>query len=218
MRGTASRLGARGTPLEQLDAAQWDATLPSRPRRRSTALRKADISVDDRLWRLGSRGQCAATQRGRQFLADVIEDPPGSRSRGWKLRLLDSPDGDESFMRGYEAMLDVASRVPRPTRACPQRSAQPQRSRRRRAAHVGVRLGLFDLRRLPLRAGDDRVLVAVVPSDRAERHRIAGRRPLQRHGARGAQLRRPPALLPLHIGLVHIAYNAFLGDFGDTAT
>ena len=103
---------ARGTPLEQLDASEWAITMPS-VLATLDALRKADITATTGYGSWDHEGN-APHATWADFLADVIEDPLDSRTRGWKRRLIDSPGGDEMFMRGYERMLELASAFPGP--------------------------------------------------------------------------------------------------------
>ena len=102
--------GAPGTPLEQLDVGEWPTTVPSIIALLD-ALRMADVSATTGYGPWDHEGT-APHATWHDYLADVIEDRPGARTSGWKRRLVDSPDGDDAFMRGYDAMLDLAMRFP----------------------------------------------------------------------------------------------------------
>ncbi|HEY0520407.1 MAG TPA: aminoglycoside phosphotransferase family protein [Ilumatobacteraceae bacterium] len=95
-----------GTPLELLDESEWATTVPS-VLATLDALRRADIT--------GTKGYGSWDHQGdaphstwSDFLLTVIDDPGGTRTSGWKTRLVDAPNGDEVFMRAYENIVDLA--------------------------------------------------------------------------------------------------------------
>ena len=101
---------AHGTPLEQLDADAWAATMPSLLATMD-ALRDVDISATTGYggW---DRSGSAPDPSWRSFLAAVADDPAGRRTHGWRQRLLDTPGGDRSFRHAHARMLDLADAFP----------------------------------------------------------------------------------------------------------
>ena len=63
------------------------------------ALRRADITATTGYGPWNHAGN-APHGTWADFLADVTEDQPGSRTHGWKQLLSDSPHGDQSFSDG----------------------------------------------------------------------------------------------------------------------
>ena len=128
--------------------------------------------------------------RGRSSSADVIHDRPDSRTHGWKRRLVDAPDGDETFMRGYECMLDLAARVPWPARSL----IHNDLLNRNTLAADGQVTSVFDWGCSMY--GDFVYELATIvfwspwhPNPSSKRHAVEGAGPLRRHGSRGAELR-----------------------------
>ncbi|HEY4608880.1 MAG TPA: aminoglycoside phosphotransferase family protein, partial [Ilumatobacteraceae bacterium] len=97
---------SRGTPLELLDPIEWQATVPS-VLALLDALRRTDISATTGFGAWNSEGT-APHATWADYLASVIDDPPGDRTHGWKRRLLDSSTGDASFCRAFEVMAELA--------------------------------------------------------------------------------------------------------------
>lgn len=201
---------ARGTPLEQLDATEWDATMPA-VLATLDALRNADITATTGYGDWDSEGT-GRHSTWEEFLADVIQDRPDSRTRGWKLRLLDSPAGDESFMRGYESMLDLAGAFPGP------RSLIHNDLLNRNALAEGGRMtSVFDWGCSIY--GDFVYELATIvfwsPWYEPIEHSNMAARARDHYGDMGLDVPNFDERLrccALHIGLVHLAYNAFLGD------
>ena len=201
---------AHGTPLEQLDVTGWTDTLPS-VLALLDSLRKADLT--------GTTGYGAWDREGNaphatweEYLADVIHDRPGSRTVGWKRRLVDSPLGDESFMRGYERMLDLAAAFPGP------RSLVHNDLLNRNALAAGGRVtAVFDWGCSIY--GDFVYELATIvfwspwyaPIEQSD----VMSRAIDHYGDMGLEVANFDERFrccALHIGLVHLAYNAFLGD------
>jgi hygromycin-B 4-O-kinase len=201
---------ARGTPLEQFDAAEWDATLPS-VLATLDDLRTADISATTGYgdWDREGTGR-HVTWEG--YLEDVLEDRQDSRTRGWKLRLVDSPGGDEAFMRGYDCMLDLAGAFPG------RRSLIHNDLLNRNAFASGGRISsVFDWGCSLY--GDFLYELATIvfwsPWYPAIEQSDMRARALDHYGDMGLDVPNFDARLRcclLHIGLVHVGYNAFLGD------
>ena len=102
----------RGTPLEQLDESEWVDVAPS-VLTTLDALRRADISATTGYGPWNHAGN-APHGTWADFLAAVSHDQPDSRTHGWKQLLMDSPQGDRSFNDGYAQMLELAQAFPGP--------------------------------------------------------------------------------------------------------
>jgi hygromycin-B 4-O-kinase len=100
-----------GRPLEQLDADEWATTMPS-VLAIMDALRGADISATTGYGAWNPVGN-APHSTWADYLGAVDQDPEGSRTHGWKQRLADSPYRD-GFARAKERMLDLAGAFPGP--------------------------------------------------------------------------------------------------------
>ncbi|MEY2400937.1 MAG: hygromycin-B 4-O-kinase [Ilumatobacteraceae bacterium] len=201
---------ARGTPLEQLDASEWVVTIPS-VLAMLDALRKADITATTGYGGWDPEGK-GSHDTWHAFLADVIQDPPESRTRGWKQRLFDSPNGDETFMLAYESMLDLADAFPGP------RSLIHNDLLNRNALAAGGRItSVFDWGCSMY--GDFLYELATIvfwsPWHEAIGQTDMLRTALDHYQDMGLVVPSFEERLrccALHIGAVHIAYNAFLGD------
>ena len=201
---------ARGTPWEQLNASEWSATLPS-VLGTLDALRSADIADTTGFgeWDCEGTAQFATWPA---FLAAVVDDPPGRRTHGWRRRLVDSPIGEVSFARAYSQMMDLAGAFQGPPTLVHNdllnRNALVARWPSHRSPRLGMSLYgdfLYELATFvfwspwhPAIHDSDMLAMAV-------RH----------YGEIGLDVADLDARLrccALHIGLVHLAYNAFLGD------
>ncbi len=202
---------ASGTPLEKLDAAEWTSTVPS-VLAALDALRTADITGTTGLGAWDSEGN-AAHSTWEAFLGDVINDRPDARTSGWKRRLVDAPGGDEAFMRGYDTMLDLAPAFPG------RRSLVHNDVLNRNALAAGGRVtSVFDWGCSIY--GDFVYELATIvfwsPWYPQIEQSDMFSRALDHYADMGldvANFDERFRCCALHIGLVHIAYNAFLGDF-----
>jgi hygromycin-B 4-O-kinase len=202
---------AHGTPLEQLEVTEWATTVPS-VLATLDALRNADISATTGYGDWDPEGN-APHATWADFLAAVMQDSPGSRTHGWKRRLVDLPQGDETFIRGYEAMLDLASAFPG------KRSLVHNDLLNRNAYAAGGQVtSLFDWGCSIY--GDFVYELATFvfwsPWHAAIERSDMLSAALDHYGDMGLEVANFDARLrcsALHIGLVHLAYNAFLGDF-----
>jgi hygromycin-B 4-O-kinase len=201
---------ASGTPLEELESKEWDHTLPS-VLATLDALRTADISATSGY---GAWGPAANAPYGSwsDFLAAIADDQPGSRTHGWKQRLADSPQGVATFDRAHAQMLELAHSFPGP------RSLVHNDLLNRNAlATAGQITSVFDwgcsiygdfvyelatfVFWSPWHAAIDRTDMATMALDH--------------YGDMGLEVPNFEDRLrcgALHIGLQHLAYNAFLGD------
>lgn len=200
---------ARGTPLEQLDAAGWQATAPS-VLSTLDALRSSDISATTGYGEWNLVGN-APHSTWADFLAAVDQDPPGSRTHGWKQRLADSPQGN-GFASAYAQMLDLAGAYPGV------RSLVHNDLLNRNAFVAGGQVTsvfdwgcsiygdfVYELATFvfwsPWYPAIERIDIAAAAQDH--------------YADMGLEVPNFEARLrccALHIGLVHLGYNAFLGD------
>jgi hygromycin-B 4-O-kinase len=190
---------------------EWATTLPS-VLATLDALRNADISATTGYGDWGEDGN-APHATWADFLAAVMQDSPGSRTHGWKRRLVDSPQGDDSFVRGYEAMLDLAASFPG------KRSLVHNDLLNRNAFAAGGQVTslvdwgcsiygdfVYELATFVFWSPWHAVIEQSDMLSAAVDH----------YGDMGLEVANFDARLrccALHIGLVHLAYNAFLGDF-----
>lgn len=94
-----------GISLENLSATQWRATVPSIVAALE-AMRLADISAT---MGYGGWGSARTAQHARWsgHLLAVGDDTPDRRTHGWRARLATSSDGDAAFTWGYELLKQV---------------------------------------------------------------------------------------------------------------
>jgi hygromycin-B 4-O-kinase len=103
---------AYGVPLESLDKAQWLATIPAVVSVLE-AMRKADTSSSSGFGSWGTDGNASHHSWSGRLLA-VGEDTPDQRGHGWRKRLAASPQGEETFIWGFDLLQNVADdAVPR---------------------------------------------------------------------------------------------------------
>ena len=200
----------RGTPLEQLDASEWVETASS-VLTTLDALRRADISATTGYGAWNHAGN-APHGTWADFLAAVSQDQPDSRTHGWKQLLIDSPRGDQSFSDGYGQMLELAQAFPGP------RSLVHNDLLNRNALVTDGRVtSLFDWG-CSIYGDFVYELAAFVfwsPWYAAIEHIDIASMALDHYGDMGLEVPNFGDRLrccALHIGLVHLGYNAFLGD------
>jgi hygromycin-B 4-O-kinase len=101
-----------GVPLESLNATQWLAIVPSIVAALE-AMRLTDMSATVGFGSWGSAGTARHARWSRHLLT-VGDDTPHQRTYGWRARLATSPDGDAAFTRGFELLKQVVDdSVPR---------------------------------------------------------------------------------------------------------
>ena len=201
---------AHGKPWEQLDATEWATTVWS-VLATFDALRNADISASTGYGEWNHEGM-APHGSWREFMAAVSHDRPESRFHGWKQRLAASPQGINSFDRAYAVMLELVGAFPGP------RSLVHNDLLNRNALATGGRVSsLFDwgcsiygdfVYELATFAFWSPWHVAIEQSDMVAMS-------LDHYSDMGLSVPNFDARLrcsALHIGLVHLVYNAFLGD------
>jgi hygromycin-B 4-O-kinase len=200
----------RGTPLEQLDAVQWVDVAPS-VLTTLDALRRADITATTGYGPWNHAGN-APHGTWSDFLAAVTHDQPDSRTHGWKQLLSDSPQADRSFNDAYVQMLGLAQAFPGPRflihNDLLNRNALVTDGRVTSLFDWGCSIYgdfVYELATLvfwsPWYASIEQIDIASMALDH--------------YGDMGLEVPNFSDRLrccALHIGLVHLAYNAFLGD------
>ena len=200
-----------GIPLESVRAEQWRAVVPALVSALET-LRTADLASTSGMggWGLDGNAQCATWS---EWVLAVDADPPDQRTHGWHQRLTDaSPEGETAFRWGYDLLREVArDSVPRSLLHCDLIN--------RNVLVDGAQIsGIFDWGCSIY--GDHLYELAWfefwaswypqldVPYFRSELER--------RWREVGYTVEDKTARLTacyLHIGLDHLAYNAYLGDW-----
>lgn len=205
---------ARGEALEHLKPAAWRAVVPALAAALE-ALRLADLAGTRGYGGWDGSGHAPYTSWSAYLLA-VGDDPPGRRTHGWRRRLATSPAGEAAFAWGYERLRQVLDDTA-------PRSLVHADLINRNVLVAGERLSavfdwgcaafgdhLYDLAWLEFWAPWHPNLD--VPLLRAALER--------RWGAAGYAPQNPGGRLAaccLHIGLDHLAYNAYLGDWAALA-
>jgi hygromycin-B 4-O-kinase len=201
---------AHGVPLESLSSTQWLAIVPAVVSALE-AMRMTDLSSTSGFGGWGADGQ-APRARWRDHLLAVGEDTPDRRTYGWRERLAASSEGDAAFTWGFALLERVASAaVPRCLVHCDliNRNVLVGAGRISAVFDWGCSLygdHLYDLAWFEFWAPwlphlDMRTL----RSELERRWREGGYAPADK----AARL----MACYLHIGLDHLAYNAYLGDW-----
>jgi len=200
---------SRGAPLEQLDHAEFELTVPS-VLSTLDALRGADIAATTGFGSWDDEGK-ARHATWVDYLATVMEDPPDERTHGWKRRLVDSSIGDESFVRAYDAMLELADAV-----TVDRHLVHNDLLNRNVLASGGQITAVLDW---GCSIYGDFLYELATFVFWAPWHSAIERSDLlstavdhYRYSASEADFEDRLRCCLLHIGLVHLAYNAFLGD------
>jgi hygromycin-B 4-O-kinase len=98
---------AFGVPLESLNSIEWLAVVPSVVMVLE-ALRKTDISATGGIGGWDGDGR-AGFASWPDYLLAVGHDSPDRRIHGWRNRLAASPEGEAAFTWGFEQLQRVAS-------------------------------------------------------------------------------------------------------------
>mgnify|MGYP000175566574 CR=1 FL=1 len=101
---------AFGDMLEGLNEAKMVAIVPA-VFSMLDAIRETDISSTTGYGNWNIR-TVAPYQNWQSFLLDVFNDPPASRTYGWRASLASSPKGDEPFNKAFEVLKSLASKCP----------------------------------------------------------------------------------------------------------
>jgi hygromycin-B 4-O-kinase len=101
-----------GSPLEEVGASEWQQLVPA-VADLLEALRTADLTGSSGWGGCNSDGN-ASSVSWTHFLLQVGEDTPELRTHGWRSRLADYPHGEETFAWGYQLLQQFATdQVPR---------------------------------------------------------------------------------------------------------
>jgi len=201
---------SRGTPLELIDPVEWRATVPS-VLAMLDALRRTDISSTAGYGAWNYEGTAPHTSWA-DHLGSVMEDPADARTHGWKRRLVDSPAGDTSFCRAFDVMVDLAT-----TFVVERTLIHNDLLNRNALASGGEVTAVFDWGCSIY--GDflyePATFVFWAPWHPAIERSDMLTAFIEHYRDVGLEVPDMDARLRcclLHIGLVHVAYNAFLGD------
>jgi hygromycin-B 4-O-kinase len=200
----------RGAVLEALEPAAWRAAVPSLVAALE-ALRLADLAGTSGYGGWDGAGR-AAHESWPAFLLAVGDDAPDRRTHGWRARLASAPAAEATFTWGLELLRGLAD-------AAAPRSLIHADLINRNVLVEGDRISgvfdwgcaaygdhLYDLAWFEFWAPwHPNLNVALLRSALERRWREAGYAP-QNLAARLAACH-------LHIGLDHLAYNAFRGDW-----
>jgi hygromycin-B 4-O-kinase len=200
----------RGEPLEHLGPERFAAVLPSLFATLD-ALRAADLAEAPGWGAWDGHGRGAAGSWRAHLLA-VADDPPDARTHGWRDRLRATPEAD-ALMRAGHARLDALTRELPVTRHLVHADllAGNVLVRGDRIAGVfdwGCSLYgdfLYDLAWLDFWSPWHPGVAAADPRAAAERHFAEAGLEMPALGTRWVAC-------ALHIGLDHLAYNAWKGD------
>ncbi|MEP7203729.1 MAG: aminoglycoside phosphotransferase family protein [Ilumatobacteraceae bacterium] len=201
---------AHGHPLEQLNTDEWMATAPS-VLSTLDAMRRVDLSTTKGYGEWNRDGNAPHGSWG-DYLTAVVHDLLGSRIFGWRERLIDSPIGVKSFDRAHAQMRDLAEAFPGPRSL-----VHNDMLNRNVLAASGSITALFDW---GCSIYGDFVYELATFVFWSPWHPVIERtdmtsRALDHYADMGLDVPNFDARMrccALHIGLVHLAYNAFLRD------
>ena len=207
---------AYGIPLESVSAAQWRAVVPDVVSALE-AMRTTDLSATTGFGGWGADGQ-APCATWTEFLLAVGDDPPEHRTYGWRKRLATVPEGEAAFAWGIERLKQVATdAIPRCLTHCDlmNRNVLVQADQITAVFDWGCSLygdHLYDLAWFEFWAPWTPELdIQLLKTALAQRWQEAGYAP--------ENLDARLMACNLRIGLDHLAYNAYLGDWSTlTAT
>jgi hygromycin-B 4-O-kinase len=199
-----------GSPLDHLNGDDWQATIPSTVRMLE-ALRLADVSGTRGYGGWGGDGTAPSDSWSGHLLA-VGKDTPDRRTYGWRKRLAESADGGEAFEWGYALLQRIVDdSIPRHLYHADlmNRNVLVQDHQISGVFDWGCSCygdHLYDLAWFefwaPWYPEKD---IAYLRSELEQRWREVGYEPKNK-------IVRLQACY-LHIGLDHLAYNAWLGDW-----
>lgn len=201
---------ARGEPLEVLAPQVWNETLPALFAALD-AMRRLDVSSTTGFGLWGPAG-CAPHTSWRDFLLAVDTDTPDRRTHGWRRRLAAAPGGDAVFRAGLERLgplADAASGVRAVVHAdLINRNVLARDGRLEAVFDWGCSFYgdfLYDLAWLDFWAPWHEAIARSEVAAAAKRH----------WSEIGLDVPDAEARLlacGIHIGLDHLAYNAYTGD------
>jgi hygromycin-B 4-O-kinase len=199
-----------GVPLESVPAAQWLALVPA-VAAALEAMRAADLSASAGFGGWDADGHAAHTD-WRSRLLEVAEDRPEQRGYGWRAALATSMEGQATFDWGLDLLQQAANdTVPRSLLHCDltNRNVFVEGERITGVFDWGCSVygdHLYDLAWFEFWAPWHPALnVAYLRSELERRWRAVGYAPADKEARLMACY--------LHIGLDHLAYNAYRGDW-----
>ncbi|MCB8977940.1 MAG: phosphotransferase [Ardenticatenaceae bacterium] len=200
-----------GSPLEAVTAEQWAAVVPSLVAAME-ALRTADLSITTGFGGWGSDGNGANATWSEHLLA-VDRDAPDRRTYGWRQRLATfSPEGEAAFQWGYALLQAVAmDAVPRCLLHCDliNRNVLVEDAKIAGVFDWGCSIygdHLYELAWFEFWAPWMPELdVSLLRAELEKQWQAIGYVPEKKEERLAACY--------LHIGLDHLAYNAYLGDW-----
>ena len=200
-----------GVPLESLSAEQWLAVVPSLATAME-AMRAADLSSTTGIGGWGADGNADCASWTERLMA-VDADTPGRRTYGWRQRLADySPEGEADFVWGYKLLSEIASdSVPRSLLHCDlmNRNVLVQDRRISGIFDWGCAIygdPLYELAGIEFWAPwFPQLDVTYLRTELEQRWHDTGDVPKDKA--------KRLAACYLYIGLEHLAYNAYLGDW-----
>ena len=201
---------ARGIPLEEVRADQWPALVPALVCALE-AMRVADVSTIRGYGGWGREAEASHTCWSEHLLA-IGDDAPDARTHGWRKRLASSAEGETTFTWGFDLLKRiVGDSAPRSLLHCDliNRNVLVDADRISAVFDWGCsRCGdhLYDLAWFEFWAPWHLNLnVGLLRAALEQRWREVGHTPENLE----------PRLMAchLHIGLDHLAYNAYRGDW-----
>lgn len=200
-----------GTPLENVTSEQWQAVIPPLVAALE-AMRTADISATTGFGGWGSEGNATKTTWSEHLLA-VNLDTPDRRTYGWRQRLAThSPQGEAAFAWGYALLQTVAmDAVPRCLLHCDliNRNVLVEDAKIAGVFDWGCSIygdHLYELAWFEFWAPWlPQLDVSLLRAELEARWQATGYAPTKKAERLAACY--------LHIGLDHLAYNAYVGDW-----
>ena len=200
---------AYGVPLESSSGDQWRAIVPAVVSALE-AMRTTDLSSTTGFGGWGADGQ-APHARWSSHLLSVGEDTPSQRTHGWRERLATSPEGEAAFAWGFALLKQVVTdSIPRRLVHCDlmNRNVLVQEERITAVFDWGCSLygdHLYDLAWFEFWAPwTPQLDIDYLKAELLRRWQEVGYVPEDKESRLMACY--------LHIGLDHLAYNAYLGD------
>jgi hygromycin-B 4-O-kinase len=198
-----------GVPLENVSAPQWQIIVPSLVSALE-AMRTADLSATSGIGGWGTEGNAPGANWSSHLLA-VGNDTPDRRTHGWRKKLASSPQGDATFVWGFDLLQQVVSdSVPRCLLHCDliNRNVLVDGDKISGVFDWGCSLygdHLYELAWFEFWSPwHPNLNISTLRSALERRWRAVGYAPAD-------QAARLMACY-LHIGLDHLAYNAYTGD------
>jgi hygromycin-B 4-O-kinase len=198
-----------GSPLEEVPATEWRQLVPA-VADLFEALRSADLSASTG-WGGSNRDGNASSPSWAHFLLMVGDDTPAQRTHGWRARLIDHPHGEEMFAWGYQLLQQLLiDQIPRNLIHCDllNRNVFVRENNISGVFDWGCTTygdHLYELAWFDFWAPwHPNLNTASLHTELRQRWKLCGYTP--------ANLDQRLLVCYLHIGLNHLAYNAYTGD------